>query len=55
MLPLGKYPARGTVQPSGWLRNDQTVQVVLNAEASPTRRSAGNILLGTPTTVPNRK
>ncbi len=48
MPPLGQCPARGTVQPSGWLRNDQTVQVVLNAAVSPIHRSAGNILLGTP-------
>ncbi len=48
MPPLGKCPASGTVQPSGWLRNNQTVQVVLNAAVSPTRRSAGNVLLGTP-------
>ena len=48
MLPLGKYPARGTVRPSGWRRRDHTFQVVLNAAASPTGHSAGNILLGTP-------
>ena len=48
MPPLGKYPARGTVPPLGWRRHDHIVQVVLNAAASPTGHSAGNILLGTP-------
>ena len=48
MSPLGKCPARGTVQPSGWRCHGHTVQVVLDAADSPTRRSAGNILLGTP-------
>jgi hypothetical protein len=48
MRPLRKCPAPETVQPSGWQRHDSTVQVVLNAPVSPTRRSAGNVLLGTP-------
>jgi hypothetical protein len=48
MPPLGKYPARETVPPSGWQRHDPTVKVVLNAAVSPTRLSAGNVLLGTP-------
>jgi len=48
MPPFGKCPARGTVQLSGWLRNAHPVRAVPNAAVSPTCRSAGTVLLGTP-------